>query len=191
MTGSFDGYRRRQSKTSREGRPAKALPRPAFGRAPGTRPRLTADRSSPSGPELAVGVAQALAERSRGCEPSEGIKGAQATAARGPPRPDGVRKDEIRDFIERKFGYDLSRRSIQSYPLHPSTSLPGAASPRPSRVPWNRTTTSHAVRWRSPSAAIPTRSPQSRRDRPGRIIRDIPPVREQPWLCSMIDARGR
>lgn len=48
----------------------------------------------------------------------EGIKGAQATAAAIYMARNGATKDEIRDYIEDKFGYDLSRTCDQIRPIY-------------------------------------------------------------------------
>ena len=61
----------------------------------------------------------------------DAIKGAQAIAAAVCLARTGSSKERIRDYIERKFGYDLSTALMTSGPGSASTSHAGAPSPPP------------------------------------------------------------
>ena len=120
----------------------------------------------------------------------EAIKGAQATAAAVFLARTGSDKEQIRDYVERKFGYRLDVRIDDIRPGFDFDVSCQAPCRRPSWRSWSRPTTKTRCAWRSRWAATPTRWPASPAGSPRRITaayrRDPRPG--PPWLDDPLRA---
>ena len=104
----------------------------------------------------------------------EGIKGAQATAAAIWLARNGKDKEEIRDYLEKTYGYDLHKTYAYWHPIYHWESSCQGTVPRPSSHFWIRLTSRMRSGRLFHSAVIQIRLPVSPEESPKHTTRKSP-----------------